>query len=188
MAADYFLRICDPKSWTEPENIEGRDQKGGILIQGESTKVGNKDEIELLSWSWGLSNPSAGAFGSGASKGRVAFGDFSLMKYTDKATGPLRQACLKGSFIPGAILSTRRMGQETGTQSGKPTMFVYFYVVFEGIIIASFSDSGSSGGGIPSESLSIRAQKVRVNYRQIVDGKPKGWMPFGWSIMENKPY
>ena len=39
-------------------------------IKGESTDVNHKDEIEVLSWSWGVTQTPGSSAGSGASSGK----------------------------------------------------------------------------------------------------------------------
>ena len=48
-------------------------------IKGESVATKHKEEIELLSWSWGASNPTT-IVGSGMSAGKVSMSDLNFTK------------------------------------------------------------------------------------------------------------
>ena len=55
-------------------------------IKGESTDAKHKDEIEVLSFSWGVAStpPSGGGAGGGA--GKATFQDLTIVHPIDKAT------------------------------------------------------------------------------------------------------
>src|SRR6476620_2245106 len=58
MASDIFAKIGD--------------------IKGESLDDKHKDEIEVLSWSWGVSNAGEMRGGSGGGEGKASFHDLSF--------------------------------------------------------------------------------------------------------------
>src|SRR5690349_17049726 len=89
-AFDYFLRI------------DG--------IPGESTDVKHKDEIEVLSWSWGETHPASAAAGSGGGAGKVDMGDFGVVARVSKASPALLLACASGKHLKSAVLAGRRGG------------------------------------------------------------------------------
>jgi type VI secretion system secreted protein Hcp len=66
-------------------------------IPGESQDRTHKDEIEVVSWSWGLTRPATGLGGAA----RPAFQDISIKKKVDKSSPRLTQACAKGEHFPG---------------------------------------------------------------------------------------
>jgi type VI secretion system secreted protein Hcp len=43
-------------------------------IQGESTDIHHRDEIDILSYTWGESQPAVASGGAGAAAGRVTMG------------------------------------------------------------------------------------------------------------------
>ena len=72
-------------------------------IQGESRDKHHKDEIEVLSWSWGLSNQAtAPSAGGGAGAGKVKFQDISFTHLVDKASPNLMLSCASGKHHPGS--------------------------------------------------------------------------------------
>ena len=76
MASDIFAKIGD--------------------IKGESLDDKHKDEIEVLSYSWGVSNAGSMASGSGGGEGKASFHDLSFVHKVDKATPVLLQSCATG--------------------------------------------------------------------------------------------
>jgi type VI secretion system secreted protein Hcp len=81
MPADTFLKIGD--------------------IKGESADAKHKDEIEVLSISWGVSNASSMSHGGGT--GKASFEELSFVHYVDRASPVLWQACANGAHIKEAI-------------------------------------------------------------------------------------
>src|SRR5687767_6653601 len=90
MAADIFAKIGD--------------------IKGESLDAKHKDEVELLSWSWGVSQGVS--TGSGSAAGKVSFNDFSFTHRLDKASPNLMKACAAGSHIKEATITVRKAGNK----------------------------------------------------------------------------
>ncbi len=75
-------------------------------IQGESRDKDHKDEIEVLSWSWGLSNQVASPSpGGGAGAGKTKFQDISFTHLVDKASPNLMLSCASGKHTrkPGSL-------------------------------------------------------------------------------------
>ena len=55
-------------------------------IKGESLDSKHKDEVEVLSWSWGVTNSGAIRAGSGGGTGKATFNDFNFTHHVDKAS------------------------------------------------------------------------------------------------------
>src|SRR6187402_1470714 len=80
-------------------------------IDGESGDSKHKDEIEILSFSWGVSNPSSlSGAGGGGGLGRAMLQDFSLTHRVDKSSPILFLSCCTGKHIPSATLTCRKSG------------------------------------------------------------------------------
>ena len=62
-------------------------------IDGESQDKTHKNEIEILSFSWGVSNAGTGAFGMGSGSGKASVSDINIMKHVDKSTPNLWKYC-----------------------------------------------------------------------------------------------
>src|SRR6058998_3948725 len=70
-------------------------------IKGESLDSKHKDEIEVLSFSWGATQP--GAFGGGGGTGKVSAQDFSFVVKIDKSSPLLFKHLATGGQGPGRL-------------------------------------------------------------------------------------
>ena len=91
MAADIFAKIAD--------------------IKGESADAKHKDEIEVLSFSWGVTNPRPTGGGGGGGAGKATFQDLSIVHRIDKASPQLLLACATGKHLPDATITHRKAGK-----------------------------------------------------------------------------
>ena len=76
-------------------------------IKGESTDDKHKDEIDVLAWSWGMSQSGTTGTGGGAA-GKVSFKNLTITKRTDRASPSLMLACSNGKHIKEATLTVRK--------------------------------------------------------------------------------
>lgn len=143
-------------------------------VDGESTRDKHEGEIEILSFSWGVSNPTTIGTGSGAGAGRASLTSFNVMKKSDKASPKLFQHCAQGKHFPKATVVFRAAGGENSLE--------YLKYEFEEVFVESVQWSGSSGGDDrPTESLSLAFGKVEVTYTpQTAAGDPGAPVVASW--------
>ena len=128
-------------------------------VAGDATAKGYENWIEILSWSWGASNPTTlGAGTTGISAGKVSVSDLSLMKAADSATARLMEAVATGGHFPKAALAIRRSSDG----------FEYMRVRLEEVMVSS--EQLSAGGERPSESVSLSFARYVVDY---TPGRPR---------------
>jgi type VI secretion system secreted protein Hcp len=155
--ADYFLQITG--------------------IAGESKEAKHKDWIDVLSWSFGESNPVSPATGSGAGAGKVQVQDFNFMAATSKASPKLFLACATGQHMKEAKLSAVKAGAMQQE---------YLSWTFADVLVTSYQTSGS-GGDISMDSVSLAFSKVKVEYKaQKADGSLDAPIVAGWDAKANK--
>jgi type VI secretion system secreted protein Hcp len=133
MAVDFFLKL------------DG--------IEGESADEKQKNQIQLLSFSWGGSQVTSVAGTGGSGAGKADLSDFSIMKYMDKASPKLFQALVKGTHIKTGNLVAIKSGAD-----GKPFLKIDFKEMF----VTSQQVSASSE--IPSESVSFSYNEIKIEY------------------------
>lgn len=155
----------------------------GNKIEGETTdKVfGSKKALEILSFSWGCSNPSTiGSAAAGGGAGKVSISSFNIMKKTDNASPNLFKACCQGDHFDKATVTLRKAG---GDQ--KP----YLVYEFEEVYVDSVQWSGSSGGDdTPAESVSFSFGKVTTTYTPQTAKGGKGTDNVqSWDLRVNAP-
>jgi len=120
-------------------------------IKGGSSAEGHKEEIEVLSWNHGFSQPTS-ATRSTAGAGTVEQANhqnFSFSKYFDESTDDLVKTCWNGKQIKNGILTCYR---SDGNDENKPVE--YLRIELQHIIVSNFSVSGGPGD-IPVENVSF---------------------------------
>lgn len=150
-------------------------------IPGESTDTSHKDEIDILSYTWGESQPGAAVpTGSGGiSTGRVAMQDFHFVMRVNKASPKLFLACANGARIKNAILTVRRSG-------GNPVEFLKWTLT--DITVASYQTAVSvPSSEPPTDQVSLRFTKIETEYTRV---KPDGSLDVpikeGWDLTTNR--
>ena len=81
-------------------------------IPGESQDAKHKDEIQVLSFSFGESQAGTMAFGGGGGAGKVQMQDFHFMMNVNKASPKLFLNCATGAHIGNAVLTARKAGKD----------------------------------------------------------------------------
>jgi type VI secretion system secreted protein Hcp len=136
------------------------------LIKGESQDAKHKDEIEVLSWSWGVIQTGTFQFGGGGGAGKANFQDFNFTHHVDKASPVLMQACATGEHIKEATITVRKPGK--GQQE-------FLVIKLNDILITSVSISVGDGA-TTAENVSLQFAKVDLEYRAQ---KPDGSLDVG---------
>lgn len=144
-------------------------------VSGESTDDRHKDEIEILSWSWGESQSVLRGGAGGAGAGKVSMQDLHLTKRVDAASPLLMLGCAKGQHFDEAVLSVRKAN----------TSQDFLVVTLEDVIVSSYQVGQGEGGG-PVESLSLNFAQIEVSYlRQRADGSYDAPIRSGWDVARN---
>jgi len=79
-------------------------------IKGESADAKHKGEIDIESFSWGMSQTGVSATGGGGGAGRVKVHDISFVKRTDASSPLLMLNCANGAHIKEANFVVRKAG------------------------------------------------------------------------------
>ena len=144
-------------------------------VDGESTAAGHDKEMQVMSWSFGASNPTSVGSG-GMSAGKVHFQDFHFTKTIDKASPKLFLACVNGKHIPKAELTVAKPSAD-----GKSITFMKY--TFADIMVTSCTHSADP----LIEELSFTYQKISMEYTPMTDtGKAGDKVIAGWDIKMNK--
>jgi type VI secretion system secreted protein Hcp len=141
-------------------------------VEGESTHKDHKGEVEVLSWTWGLSNTSL-ASGTGSGKGKATAGDLHFTHLYDKASPVLAKKCAQGVHFPSVVVTSRKAGE--GQKD-------FLKITMKEVFITSVQPSGGSGGDI-MESVSMSYQSIDFAYKpQDEKGGLGGEVKFGWNV------
>jgi type VI secretion system secreted protein Hcp len=156
MAVDYFLKL------------DG--------IQGESQDEKHKNEIQVLSWSWGAANVSSVAGTGGSGAGKVDMSDVSMMLNFDKSTPKFFKSVCAGTHIASGTLSAIKAGG-----NGKP----YLKVDFKELFVTGLQMSAA--GEVPAVSLSFSYDEIKIDYSaQDEKGNLASVGPVTMNIKQNK--
>ena len=118
-AVDYFLKI------------DG--------ISGESTDEAHKGEIEVESFSWGVSQATT-RLGAGAAAGRAVFQDLRFTSFVSKASPNLMLKCATGAHLKDAVLTARNAGGEQQE---------FLKITLSDVLVSSYQTSASANPGPP---------------------------------------
>jgi type VI secretion system secreted protein Hcp len=147
-------------------------------IKGESTDSKHKDEIEVLSFSFGIALKQ-GSHGGGGGAGKVTVDDFRLVKNVDTASPDLFDATCAGRRIQDGLFTVRR--------SGGKEAFEYYKITFEDVLISSVAPGGNVNDGSPMENVSLNFASAKVEVRRQDDsGQPGPWETSQCNLGGNK--
>ena len=160
MAVDMFL------------DIEGE-------IEGESQDKDHKNEIDVLAWSWGMSNAGSFHTGGGGGSGKANFQDLSVTKWVDNASAKLQLYCANGDHFSKAVLTVRKAGK---------VPLEYIIITMDDVLVTSVSTGGSGGEDKLTENVTFNFRKVEYKYtKQKQDGTGDKPQELKWDIGANAP-
>jgi type VI secretion system secreted protein Hcp len=151
----------------------------GNNIKGESQDDVHKDWIDILSWSWGMSQSGTTHMGRGGGGGKVLVQDVSVAKYVDASTHDLIKRCCSGEHIKDAELVVRKSGGQAPVD--------YLKIKMEEVMITNYQTGGSKDGlDRVQENLTLNFRRFEVTYTmQEDDGSAGPESAAGWEIAEN---
>ena len=148
-------------------------------IKGESADAKHKDKIEVLAWSWGMSNSGTFHTSTGGGAGKANFQDLSLTKWIDKASCAIMASCASGQHIKKAKLIVRKSGGKAPLE--------YLVINLEDVLISAYSTGGSGGEDRLTENVTLNFGKFAIEYQaQKADGTGEKAGNVGWNIAANK--
>ena len=158
MASNYFLKI------------DG--------IPGESLDAKHKDDIEVLSWSWGETNEPPATPGGGAGSGKVAMTDLHVSANLSRASPELLLACASGKHIKSAVLTGRKAGK--GQQE-------YLTFSLSDVLVSGYQ-TGAVAAEAPLDSISLNFSKIEMTYREQTAKGSVAPIRVGWDRKTNKAF
>ena len=157
MAVDMFLKV------------EG--------LEGEAKDKTHGKEIDILAWSWGMSQSGTTHTGGGGGAGKVNVQDASFTKFIDKSSPDLMLACCNGKHYGEAKLVVRKAGENP---------LEYLIITMTDVMVTSVSTGGSGGEDRLTENVTLNFSKVKVEYAEQTEKGGAGAKPkMGWDIAAN---
>lgn len=162
MAVDMFLEITGESS--------GK-------IKGESADKTHAGKIDILAWSWGVSQSGTMHFGGGGGAGKANAQDISFTGWYENSTNTLMKMCSTGEHITDAMLIVRKAGT-------KP--LEYIEIKMKDCLVTSVSTGGSGGEDRLTANFSINFSQIEIKYvPQKADGSGDTPVNYGYSFKEN---
>jgi len=160
MAVDMFMKIS--------------------TIKGESSDKTHKQEIDVLAWSWGMSQSGTFHTGGGGGSGKVSVNDLSFTKYIDSSTNALMLGSCSGEHFDEAVLVVRKAGKDP---------LEYIKITMKNVLVSSISQGGSGGEDRLTENVTLNFAEFKFEYQPQNEkgGKEGGAKIAGWSIAKNVP-
>jgi type VI secretion system secreted protein Hcp len=119
-------------------------------VPGDSTDKSYPAQIQLLSFSWGASNPTRVVASGRARAGRPTLSDFSFTATTSKASPTLFADCVTGKNHPTAVI--------TGVRSDIDRSVAFLKITLTDVLVSSYQTSASSE--VPTDSASLNFAKI----------------------------
>jgi len=144
--------------------------------EGEATDDGHQKEIDIQSYSFGVTHPVSFR-GGGLGGGEATVQDVSVSKMVDKSTPVLWKFCMNHKVLPEVLITQRKRGEN-------PIDFIK--IKLKNAVISSVSHGGhaDSAGG---ETVTFAFEAWEKEYTpQDSAGKPQGAVTMKWDIKANK--
>ena len=147
-------------------------------IEGESKDSKHKGWIDVLSFSYGVSQSSSAFTGGGSGVGKASFDALVFEHYADKATPNLMQYCASGKHVGEVKLEAAKVGD--GSQ-------VYFTITLSDAIITHAGPSGSTEDARVKETVGMSYAKIKVEVKeQNANGSLGAAVTGAWDVKQNQ--
>jgi len=156
--ADIFLKIDD--------------------IKGESVVDGHKDEIDVLSWSWGMTQAGSSHVAGGSGTSKVSVRDITIVKRVDRSSPNLIKLCCNGKHFTLAALVVRKAAGDQALE--------YFKMKLHNGLISSLTTGEVDQDGAMIETVGLNFAAFEIEYDpQTKSGSGGGKVPAKWNIAKN---
>ncbi|MBJ6726842.1 Hcp family type VI secretion system effector [Geomesophilobacter sediminis] len=125
-------------------------------IRGESADDKHRDEIDVLSWSWGITQAATSHIGSGGGAGSADVKDITFTKYVDRSSPILIKNTHSGIPIKNAVFVVRKAGKQQNE---------FLKIRLEDCFISSITTGGSGGQERLTENVSLTFSRYTFEYR-----------------------
>jgi type VI secretion system secreted protein Hcp len=148
-------------------------------VTGESTDSKFKGAIDVVSWSWGLTQSGTTHTGGGSGAGKVNVQDLSFTKFVDSSSPVLLQKCCDGTHFSKATLTMRKAGASP---------LVYLTLTLQNILISSVSLATAASDDRQTEVVTLNFGQFSYAYTpQKADGSGGAAITTTWNIPGNSP-
>lgn len=130
-------------------------------IAGESQDATHANEIEVLGWSWNVTQKSSMHSGSGGGAAKASVSDLHFTHMIDRASPNLASYCFQGKHIPKVLLTMRKAG-------GLPLEFLKI-TMFD-VIVTHVEPAAGAGLALEHVALSFARMKKEYAVQSVMGG------------------
>lgn len=145
-------------------------------IPGESIDPEHSGEIDVISWSWGVTHPTAiNRGGKRSGSGRAGTGSITVKKNVDRSSPAIMKSCSTGTYYKQAVLTVRK---------GDGSRIEYVKVIMKDLIVKRVvTNSPEEGEDVLTENVTLNFAEIKSEYEpQSPDGSSSGKIETNWKI------
>jgi type VI secretion system secreted protein Hcp len=149
-------------------------------IPGMSIVAGYEDQIQVVSFGWGMSQTTNFSVGPGGAAGKVNVKDLRFTHLVDKATPKLMAACSNGQHIASAVLTCNKAGGDATVP--------FLKITLTDVLVSNVAPSGTQTDETVLEEVSLAFAEYKVEYQEQDNkgAKKGGPVISGFNIQTNK--
>ena len=145
---------------------------------GESKDANHKNWTDIISFSWGATQPGNLASGGGLGAGKASFNDLHVVARIDKAAPAVMKHCASGKHLSKIELSVCKAGGQ---------QVEYTKITLEDVLVSSVQLSGELNSEAVTVNYPFQAAKVKQQYwEQTEQGGNGAESLVAWDIKQNK--
>ncbi|MDX3905800.1 MAG: type VI secretion system tube protein Hcp [Pigmentiphaga sp.] len=145
---------------------------------GESKDANHKDWTDIVSFSWGASQPGSMAAGGGGGIGKASFNDLHVVARIDRAAPAVMKHCASGKHLSKVEVSVCKAG---GSQ------VEYSKITLEEVLVTSVQITGEKDSEAVLVDYAFQAARVKQQYWEQTDKGSKGAESLvAWDVKQNK--
>lgn len=149
-------------------------------IKSDSADSKHKGEIDIASFSWGMSQTGSGHRASGSGSGKVDVKDIQVQKKIDLSSPSLMLAVASGKHIAKGTITVRKAGENP---------LDYLTIDLEKILISDYQTTGLNTADTPTETFKLNFVKMKLEYWTQTDKGAKGDNAnFSWDVAQNAKF
>jgi type VI secretion system secreted protein Hcp len=145
---------------------------------GESKDSNHKDWTDIMSFSWGATQPGSMVSGGGGGTGKASFNDLHVVARIDKASPAVMKHCVSGKHLGKVEISVCKAGGD---------QVEYTKVTLEDVLVTSVQLIGADDSESVMMNYAFQAARVKQQYWEQTDKGSKGAESLvAWDIKQNK--
>jgi type VI secretion system secreted protein Hcp len=145
-------------------------------IDGESVDNDHPNEIQALSWSWGLTALVASGGGSGSGGGRAVPQEFRFVHHYDKASPLLAKTAAQARHVKSVVVTERKPGAQKQD---------FLVITLKDVLITAVGDSDDGTGS--TEQIAMNYGEIDFAYKpQDSNGNLGSAVTFDWNVKTGK--